>query len=311
MTTQPEMFPKTTLDVLAELEVVHRADLEKARKALAALSDDEKIARAYEKAEDRVDVAVRLLRDIKAAVERERKRLTQMPIASPATLDAIAAEVASGVADIINSGAMDTEGLTATATVSHGSFTDEVAAELDRAGVEYQRDQPLPDVDPITGEVVTYINERGDPIAISAGFERTCQQCGGEGRLPDRTGGGHHKCRACEGTGKILVANATPVVVVLYPGDDEPHVTEVGPLTRYSELVADYLAAAGIDEDVNVDEWQVLAERELTAEKGGRRTIDGIIWNEDYGHRIIVAAADQGSVTGMPAESELVEAESR
>ena len=28
-----------------------------------------------------------------------------------------------------------------------------------------------------------------------------CPDCHGEGRLPDKTGGGHHKCKACDGTG--------------------------------------------------------------------------------------------------------------
>ena len=102
---------------------------------------------------------------------------------------------------------------------------------------------------------------------------------------------------------KMTGSNTTPVVVVLYPGDDEPHVTEVGPLTRYSELVADYMTEAGIDAGVvPIEHYQVLAESELTTDKGGKRTLDGIIWNEDYGHRLIVAVADQGSVTGAPTD---------
>ena len=154
-------------------------------------------------------------------------------------------------------------------------------------------------VDPITGEVAT-------PIAVADGEwnERTCQQCGGEGRLPDRTGGGHHRCKSCNGTGSISVLTpATPVVVVLYPGDDEPHVTEVGDRTRYAELVADYLTAAGIDAAVDADEWQVLAEAELTHNGGGGRNLTAPIQERDYGKRLIVAAADQGSVTGTAAEA--------
>ena len=43
-------------------------------------------------------------------------------------------------ADIVNSGALDRDGMTVTASVSPGrSFTDEVAAELDAHGIEYER----------------------------------------------------------------------------------------------------------------------------------------------------------------------------
>lgn len=34
--------------------------------------------------------------------------------------------------------------------------------------------------------------------------EPVCPACGGDGRIPDRTGGGHHgTCKTCGGTGKV------------------------------------------------------------------------------------------------------------
>ena len=91
---------------------------------------------------------------------------------------------------------------------------------------------------------------------------------------------------------------ASPVVVVLYPGDDNPHATLIGERTRYAELIADYFTAAGIDDEVDADRWQVLAEDELTTNGGGGRNLTAPIQERDYGRRLIVAAADQGSVTG-------------
>lgn len=121
MTTQTELFPRTTLELLDELAEIHRAEHDKAVKALDALSDDEKIARAYEKAEEKVARARHLVAAIDQAAERERKRLlTHGPVVSH--------RVIQEATDIINSGALDGDGISVTASVS-------------------------PAVDPITGEV--------------------------------------------------------------------------------------------------------------------------------------------------------------
>lgn len=119
-----------------------------------------------------------------------------------------------------------------------------------------------------------------------------CRECDGDGRLPDKTGGGHHQCKACKGTGRVpredadknLVGNVTPVVVVLYPGSDDPHVTEVGPFTRYSELVADYLTSIG--EDFCLDGWQVVGENDILP-----RPLSMDIPADDYGKRLVVEMA--------------------
>jgi len=255
MTTQEQMFPRTTLERLDELTEVHRAEYDKAVKAIAALGDDEKIARAYEKAEERVAKARHLVAAIVQAAERERTRLiTRGPD--------VARSVMQEAADIVNSGALDTDGVTVTASVtpaaqvnttaspdlSQATFTDKVSAELDAHGVEYQRDKPLPAVDPITGEV--------EPATV----------------------------------------------LVLYPGDETPVQTPVGDRTRYSELVADYFTAAGLSAVVDADEWTVVARRELTRDGGGYRSLHDVIAPEDYGQELLVVATDQGSVTGTPAD---------
>ena len=180
------------------------------------------------------------------------------------------------VAEIVNSGALDTDGMTVTASVSPASR-------------------------PITYE----------------GW--TCQQCGGEGRLPDKTGGGHHRCKECDGTGHVepscdnctvtdcnikqpsgsetmgcggslwihggRVATAKPCVVAVYPAsnsfDEEPVATPVGQFTRYGELVADYGAAAGIE--VTMGDFTVIGEND-----GRVRDLGAAIAREDYGKRLLV-----------------------
>ena len=163
--------------------------------------------------------------------------------------------VAEVAAEIVNSGALDTDSMTVTATVN-------------AAGV-----------DPVTGEVAQLI---------------ACPTCSGDGRLPDKTGGGHHRCKACDGSGKVpYMPAASPFVFAVYPGSANAHKTEVGERTRYAELVSDYFSAAGIEGDVA--DWQVLAEDELTHNGGGGRNLTAPIQPRDYGRCLIVAAADQGS----------------
>ena len=210
MTDQLSAFPKTTLEVLEELAALHQADYAKAVNALDALADDEKIAKAYAKAEGRVAQARRLVGEIDAVMERERRRISGKSVSMVA-------------AEIVNSGALDSEGLTVTAVVNP------------------------PGVDPITGEI----------------------------------------------------PSAPPVVIALYPGEvDVPHVTVVGDRTQYGELVADYFTAAGLNGNHDAKDWTVLAEDELTAPGGGRRKLRDLIAPADYGRRLIVAAADQGSAAG-------------
>lgn len=132
MTTQTEMFPRTTLELLEELAEVHRADQDKAVKALDALSDDEKIARAYEKAEEKVAKAMHLVAAIDQAAERERKRLITKGPDVPRS-------VMQEASDIVNSGALDTDGLTVTASVSPAvdPFTGEVEGDIGAVHVTY------------------------------------------------------------------------------------------------------------------------------------------------------------------------------
>lgn len=235
--TQTEMFPKTTLELLEELAALHRDEYERAITALHNLDDDEKIARRYEKAEEKVARSRDLVRALDVAIDRERLRLTGS-----------GRSIAQEVADVVNSGAMDTEGLTVTASV----------------GVAAGAHAPLP--------------------------ADACPDCGGVGSIRDKTGGGHHRCKTCQGTGRT-----DAVVVAVYPSGD-PVATEVGAFTRYAELIADWLTAGGFGD---LSDWQVVAERELTEPpEYGVRDSATVIDAKDYGARLLVVAAEQGSVTG-------------
>lgn len=145
-------------------------------------------------------------------------------------------------------------------------------------------------VDPETGEVRDpedgMTDAEADAALTAAVFADVadpdaCPDCHGEGRLPDKTGGGHHTCNACHGSGF-----ADHFVVVSYPNPDEgdlPARTEVGQFTRYGELVADYSAAAGIP--VTMGEYEVVGE-----EDGRARDLGAVIEREDYGKRLLVRA---------------------
>lgn len=139
-----------------------------------------------------------------------------------------------------------------------------------------------PAVDPITGEV-------DDSSCDTCGRDWSCN-------LRQREGSGHTGC------GGDSWKARTPEVFVIYPGDDEPHVTKIGEHTRYGELVADYFTAAGLTGKHDAKDWTVVAEDELTTTGGGYRSLRDVIEAGDYGKRLLVAAADQGSVTGAPAE---------
>lgn len=213
MTTQTELFPKTTMEVLESLRAFHVADVEKAGTALDNLGDDEKVARRYEKAEERLAAARDLVRDIDRAIAELRG---MEPTVEDAVRDMKRTAEESGTQVTLSAGGK---------SVTFGGKA----------------------VDPITGEI------------------------------------------------------AHAVVVALYPGDDEPHVTKVGDRTRYGEIAADYFTAAGLH-DEHADDWSVVARRELTQDGGGYRSLHDVVTPEDYGQELLVVAADQGSVTGTPVE---------
>ena len=256
MTTQIEAFPMTRIET-AELFLVHfQAGVDKAEKSLDTARAN--LMHACQ------------LRDI---AEGNLRRMQNDGVQT----------VAEVAAEIVNSGALDSDDLTVTATVN------------------------LPCVDPITGEVENEHVEDPDnpghdlPATAHEWDERPCQDCGGEGRLPDRTGGGHHKCKACGGNGSVMVERiASPFVIAVYPGSGDAHKTEVGDRTRYAELVADYLATLGpvADMSTSIEDWQVLAEDELSTNGGGGRNLTSPIQERDYGRCLIIAAAEQGSAAG-------------
>jgi hypothetical protein len=313
MTTQTEMFPKTNLEILEGLRTYHATQLEKARTALDNLADDEKIARAYEKAEEKVATARALVAEIDTVLERERGR------ASAAAITTVE-DVVALVNTVVNTGALDTDGITVTASSGRVS----------------------PDVDPVTGEVTTTVETMDGPRAegeciggfiedqpsdcagadsgpaecdgcttgyaegcggyVKPEHTKTCWACDGDGRpfAKDGSRNGNGKCKMCKGSGRIADNTPQPVVVMVWPGEENPVVTEVGQFTRYDEMVFDYVAA---HPGANPMAWQVLREDELTHAFGGKRDRHAIIEERDHGRRLLIAAADQGSPCGVAAEA--------
>ena len=119
------------------------------------------------------------------------------------------------------------------------------------------------------------------PATIATDVDVTCADCGGEGRLPDRTGGGQHRCKACAGTGSLVKHVTLPAVGVFRPGDDFPTITDVGPLTRFAELIADYLT-----ESASADE--IADYRICSADDGTELDRMLIIGPELYGRQFVV-----------------------
>ena len=278
MTTNDQLsaFPMTKLET-AELFLVHfQAGVDKAEKSLDTARAN--LMHACQ------------LRDI---AEGNLRRMQDDGVQS----------VAEIAAEIVNSGALDADGLTVTATLGTPGV-DPVTGELEQVAscsdcVAVDKCNLAQPDGVVTGCGAAPLVAKADPPAVVNEWdERPCQQCGGEGRLPDRTGGGHHRCKACDGTGTVSVASASPCVVAVYPGDDDPHVTVVGDRTQYGELVADYFTAAGLNGNHDAKDWQVLAEHELTAPGGGRRKLRDVIAPADYGRRLLIAAADQASAAG-------------
>jgi hypothetical protein len=209
----------------------------------------------------------------------------------------------------------------------------------------------MPAVDPVVesegddvedAEVLQIEGEVLDPITGELTRSTLCPDCGGDGRKPDKTGGGHHgTCETCEGEGVVRVPVApeagsqaladglepvaeemladlesegvivagdegedrTPaaarggaVVIAVYPNED-PVATPVGPTTQYAELIGDYLSAGG---EGTIEDWRVVAELELADPdlEYGRREPHEVIMADDYGHRLLVVSAEQGSVVG-------------
>jgi len=128
-------------------------------------------------------------------------------------------------------------------------------------------------VDPVTGELA--------PQTISTDVERTCHKCGGEGRLPDKTGGGHHRCGECHGTGSLTETVTVPIVLVAWPDNPDMQTTTVGPLTRYGELAADFLTSLPDDDPRREDSF--LDYRIVDVDAGSERDPRAVIVASDYG----------------------------
>ena len=149
--------------------------------------------------------------------------------------------------------------------------------------------------DTATGEV---IDQEPEPAPADGAV---CPACDGDGRIPDKTGGGHHgTCQTCGGSGRVEDEKkacpmddpsceggegdchdaCAPGVAIACP-DGSTIISDVGPYTRYGELIADYLTEAGLDEEI--DAYLILADDGIT-----RRNPSARIIRHDYGRTMRV-----------------------
>jgi hypothetical protein len=95
-------------------------------------------------------------------------------------------------------------------------------------------------------------------------------------------------CRSNTDTGEVAYTGAAvpdvAMVIAALP-DGTLHTTVVGQHTRYGELVAEYLTAAGIDDDIDADHWTVYGE---DYGGGNLRDLKAVISSDDYGEQLIV-----------------------
>jgi hypothetical protein len=190
------------------------------------------------------------LRDLADRAVLQAKAADQAStVAGGAGFLAHAAEVAQAgheIAYVVNSGAADSDGLTVTASVDT--------------------------VDPVTGEVAR---------SVTSYVDRPCPECAGEGRLQDKTGGGHHRCRECAGKGTLTETVTVPVVLVAWPNNPDMQTVEVGPLTRFGELAAGYLASLPADDLHHDDAFSDYAIIDVDADS--ERDGSAVITGNDHG----------------------------
>jgi hypothetical protein len=249
MTTQTEMFPKTELD-----------------EATAVLNH---LITEQEKAEKAADSAEQKSSDAGWRVVKQRhvvaKLQSMMPAAEPMVEsdffgdveDAEILEIESDVLDPITGEVISKAGPT-TGPLAEGlePLAEEMLAELASEGV--------------------IVNE--DDVRM------TCPGCGGDGRIPDKTGGGHHgSCLRCGGSGW-----GDPFVLVAWPDNPDMQTTEVGPLTRYGELAADFLSSLKTGDPRREDSF--LDYRIVDVDAGSERDPHAVIVVSDYGLSFSVEA---------------------
>jgi hypothetical protein len=135
----------------------------------------------------------------------------------------------------------------------------------------------IPPVDPVTGELPDTVPEIRTATVVSSEHTRPCADCDGDGRLPDKTGGGHHRCKACGGTGRVKspLPPDTGVLTVSGPGV-EPFTMAVGSRTRFAAVVYAYAEQAGIA-DPDLGEWRIVDVDRVPALAGE------VIKADDYG----------------------------
>lgn len=147
MSEQISAFPKTTMEVLESLRAVHLADVEKAATALDNLSDDEKIARRYEKAEEKLAGARELVRGIDSAIAELRD---MEPTAEDAVRDMKRTAEEAGIGLSIQFGHSDPVVLAEKASV------DPITGEVETPSVFVHYPDADDDVETEVGQYTTY-----------------------------------------------------------------------------------------------------------------------------------------------------------
>jgi DNA segregation ATPase FtsK/SpoIIIE-like protein len=133
---QLEAFPKTTMEVLEQLRCLHVLEVEKAAQTLDALSDDEKIAKRYDKAEEKLHEAQQLVRDIDSAI-------TALQGAAP-TVESAVADMKRHAEESGTTVTLSAGGKSVTFGGKDKAFADEVSADLNAHDIDHVRDAVLP-----------------------------------------------------------------------------------------------------------------------------------------------------------------------
>jgi len=166
------------------------------------------------------------------------------------------ADVASSVSQKAGADAVAAYNLTATVSASPAK---EQTSEEFLAACDARAQKNAPVVDPITGEVASTAARPLTPRGIIEHFEgpqEKCLACDGDGRIPDKTGGGHHRCKACSGRGEVKASTVVPV--------QTPDTLTVKELAE--EFGALVIAAGDVDDmnEADTSRYNVLSD-ELTA----------------------------------------------
>ena len=89
-------------------------------------------------------------------------------------------------------------------------------------------------------------------------------------------------------SGEVTATEAQlPAVAVVRPGDDYPTITDIGPLTRFGEMIADYLTDTSSEDEIA--DYEILAADGLPLDSGA------VIGPQWYGETFTVRRREEAS----------------